>query len=240
LVLGLARVPPLGLFVVLSMPALSAGLLQAFRMIAAGQRPASASLFSPLVAGVKTGRLLLLGAVMVVVGIVAVSLMLSGSDSLLDPQLLARIEQGDKQALAELDPALLLRMMAAIAVGVSLTGTLSFMAIPLLWFRDWNLGTALISGIRALFVNWRPFSVLGLGLAVLLIPVALLVAVLFQVAAKAGFLSVLPVGLMLLIVLAFQLVVFGAQFCSFREIYGLDTVSPGVGAGGDKDDQLLA
>lgn len=238
LVLGLARVPLVSFFVIIAMPALSAGLLQAFRMIAAGQRPASTVLFAPLAAGAKTGRLLMLGALMVVVGIVSVSLLLSGSQSTLDPELLVRIEQGDTQALAELDPALLLRMFSSIAVGISLSGTLSFMAIPLLWFHDWKLGAALTSGIRALFVNWRPFTVLGLGLAALLVPVALAVAVLFQTAGTGGVFSLLLVGLMVLVALAFQLLIFGAQYCSFRDIYGLD--APPAGAGSGADDQLLA
>lgn len=238
LVLGLARVPLLGFFVVLAMPALSAGLLQAFRMIAAGQRPTSTVLFAPLAAGPKTGRLLLLGALMVVVGIASVSLLLSGSETLLDPELLTRIEQGDTQALAALDPDVLLRMFSAIAVGVALSGTLSFMAIPLLWFNDWKLGAALISGIRALFVNWRPFTVLGLGLAALLIPMALALAILFQAAGSAGVFSVLLLGLILLLALAFQLLIFATQYCSFRDIYGLD--APLAGGGLDAEDQLLA
>lgn len=238
LVLGLARVPLIGFFIIIAMPALSAGLLQAFNMIAAGQRPASTVLFVPLAAGPKTGRLLLLGALMVVVGIVAVSLLLAGSESTLDPELVARIEQGDTQALAELDPDLLLRIFGAIAVGVSLSGTLSFMAIPLLWFRDWKLGAALISGIRALFVNWRPFTVLGLGLAALLTPVALALAMLFPVAGTGGVFSLLLLGSIVLVALAFQVLVFGVQYCSFRDIYGLDV--PLAGAGSGADDQLLA
>jgi hypothetical protein len=153
--------------------------------------------------------------------------------------LVTRIEQGDAQALADLDPNLLLRMVAAIAVGVALTGTLSFMAIPLLWFHDRKLGEALGSGIRALFINWRPFTVMGLGLAALLVPVAVVVAMLLQVATSAGALSLLWVGLMMLIALAYQLIVFGAQFCSFREIYGLGVPPPGA-PGESQGDQLLA
>jgi hypothetical protein len=239
LIIGLTRIPLLGFFIILAIPALSAGLLQAFRLIETGQRPTSAVLFSPLAAGQKTGRLLMLGALMVGVGIVAVSLVLSGSENLLDPALVTRIEQGDAQALADLDPNLLLRMVAAIAVGVALTGTLSFMAIPLLWFHDRKLGEALGSGIRALFINWRPFTVMGLGLAALLVPVAVVVAMLLQVATSAGALSLLWVGLMMLIALAYQLIVFGAQFCSFREIYGLGVPPPGA-PGESQGDQLLA
>lgn len=239
LIIGLARIPLLGFFIVLAIPALSAGLLQAFRLIETGLRPPSAVLFSPLAAGQKTGRLLMLGAVMVAIGVVSVSLILSGTDALLDPALVTRIEQGDAQALAELDPNLLLRMVAAIAVGVALTGTLSFMAIPLIWFHDQRLGAALGSGIRALLINWRPFTVLGLGLAALLIPVALVVAMLLQVATSAGALSLLLVGVMMLVALAYQLIVFGAQFCSFCEVYGVETFPPGS-PGENQGDQLLA
>ena len=240
LLLGMTRVPMIGLLIVIAMPALSAGLLQAFQLVAAGQRPLTTTLFVPLAAGQRTGRLLGLGVVMFGVGILSVSLLLSGSEGMLDADLLARIEQGDMEALALIDPQLIMRMGIAVAVGVGLTGTLSFMAIPLLWFRGQKLGTALISGMRALLVNWKPFTVLALALAALLIPAALVVAILFQVAGTAGIFSLVLMGLVVLIALAFQLAVFGTQYCSFRDIYGPDAALPEQGADRPDDTQLLA
>lgn len=240
LILGLTRLPLIGLFIVIAMPALSAGLLQAFRLVAAGQRPLTVTLFAPLAAGPRTGRLLLLGVLLFAIGILSVSLLLTGSESMIDPELLARIEQGDMDALAAIDPQLILQIGMAMVVGVSLSGTLSFMAIPLLWFHDQKLSAALISGIKALFLNWRPFTVLALGLAILLVPVVLIVAILFQVAGTAGIFSVVLIGLVMVIALAFQLAIFGTQYCSFRDIYALDSIEPEAGAGDISDSQLLA
>jgi len=241
LILGLARVPVLGLLVVMAMPAFSAGLLQAIGMVSTGQRPSAAVLFAPLLSGQKTGRLLLLGALMFLVGILTVSLMLSGSQNLLDADVLARIEQGDMEAVTALDPTLISRALMAIAVGVSISGTLSFLAIPLLWFGDQKLGAALLGGLRAMLMNWRPFTVLALGLMGLLVPVGIVVALLFQLAGSSGGLSIVLLVAIMLIALVFQLAVFGTQFFSYREIYGLKADDAAGSAGGATGDhQLLA
>jgi len=240
LILGLTRLPVLGLFIIMVMPALSAGLLQAIRQVANGRRPTAGVLFAPLVAGQRTGRLLLLGALMFVVGILSVGLLLSGSESLLDPDLLAQIEQGDMEAVTALDPDLISRVLLAIVVGVSISGTLSFLAIPLLWFGDQKLGMALIGGLRAMFLNWRPFTILAIGLMALLIPVGVAMAVLFQLAGSSGGLSFLLLGGIMLIALIFQLAVFATQFCSYREIYGLDVDAEVSGGDAAGDHQLLA
>jgi len=240
LILGLTRLPVLGLFIIMVMPALSAGLLQAIRQVANGQRPPAGVLFAPLMAGPRTGRLLLLGALMFVIGILCVSLLLSGSESLLDPELLARIEKGDMEAVSALDPDLISRALLAIAAGVSISGTLSFLAIPLLWFGDQKLGSALIGGLRAMLLNWRPFTMLAVGLMALLVPVAAAMAILFQFAGSSGGLSLLLLGGIMLIALMFQLAVFATQFCSFREIYGLDAGVNDSGSQAAGDHQLLA
>ncbi len=240
LILGLTRVPLLGPIIILAIPALSAGVLQAFWLVASGKRFAATVLLAPLLAGAKTGRLMGLGAILFVVAIVSVSLMLSGSQDLLDPEMLARIEGGDVNALGELDPQLLMRFAYAIAVGVGLSATLSYLAIPLVWFRDEKLFASLLDGCRAMIVNWRPFALLSLGLVLLLIPVALLAVLLFQLANSAGPLSFLIGGLVMLVALAFQLVVFGTQFCSFRDIYEIEVVQPGASDSEGSDGQLLA
>jgi hypothetical protein len=240
LILGLARVPLLGLIIILAVPALSAGVLQAFWLVAAGKRAPASVLLAPLLAGAKTGRFLAMGAVLFAVAIMSVSVVLSGSQDLLSPELLARIEQGDVNAVSELDPEVLLRFAYAVAVGIGLSGTLSYLAIPLVWFRDEKLFASLLGGCKAMVLNWRPFTMLALGLVLLLIPVALLIAMLFQLVGSSGNLSILIAGLTMLIALAFQLVVFGTQFCSFREIYDLEVQSPEAVSGEGSDGQLLA
>jgi hypothetical protein len=250
LILGLAQIPVLGLFIVLAMPAFSAGLLHGFQLVSVGQVPSPNILFMPLTSNPRTGRLLALGALMFVTGILCMTLMLSGTENFLDAELLARIEQGDLDALASIDPSVISRMILAVLVGVSVSGTLGYFAIPLIWFRHEKMTTAVITGLKALFINWKPFTLLALGLMALLIPVALVVGFLYQTSSSAGGLSFVLLGLVMLITLGFQLAIFGTQFCSFRDIFGQDDETepgleqdddgPGQDSKGGDDGQLLA
>lgn len=238
IMMGLTQVPLVGFLLILSVPALSAGMLQAFRVTASGGRPAPAVLFSPLFSGSHTGRLLTLGALMFAVGILTASLFLSGSEAVFDPDLLARIEQGDIEALSVLDQGSLHRLVIAFLIGISVSGTLSYMTIPLVWFHDRKLGAALAHGLRALYVNWKPFLLLGLGMAAVLVPVVLLAGLLVALAGSAGILSVILMGLVMMLLLAFQLILFGTQYCAFCDIFGLESES--APPTGTDDSQLLA
>lgn len=221
IMMGLTQVPLVGLLLVFSVPALSAGVLQAFHVCSEGGRPAPALLFSALISGSHTGRLLTLGALMFAVGILTASFFLSGNEALLDPDMLARIEQGDIEALSTLDQGALHRMVIAFLIGISVSGTLSYMTIPLIWFHDRKLVAALVDGLRVLFTNWKPFLMLGLSMAAVLVPLALLAGILIGLAGSAGLLSVILMGLVMILLLAFQLMLFGTQYCAFRDIFGL-------------------
>lgn len=218
-VLGLSQVPLLGLFIILAVPALTAGLLQAFQLADAGQPPPPSVLFAGLASSPRTGRLLALGALLFGVGIVTVSAMLSVGGAL-DTDTVARIEQGNLEALAQLDPLFLWQVALALAAAVSVTGLLSFLTIPLIWFSGAGVGSALATGLRAMLVNWKAFLVLSLGLAALLVPVALVVGLLFRAAGPSIGGSLLVLLLIMLILLLFQLVVFGTQYCAHRAIFG--------------------
>ena len=85
LVLGLTQLPLVGLLIILSVPALNAGLLEAFHVTARDGRPELRLLFRPLASGVHVGRLFAMGALVFAVGVLSISVMLSGSEELLDP-----------------------------------------------------------------------------------------------------------------------------------------------------------
>ena len=238
LVMGLTQIPLLGFFLLISVPALTAGLLQAFLVTAEGGQPTLNLLVRPLISGSHSARLLILGALIFVVGVMTVALILPSSETLMDQELLSRIEQGDVEALGALDQGALRTMVMAFLIGISVSGTLSYMTIPLIWFHDRKLGAALAAGLRALFSNWKPFLVLGLGLAALLIPVSLVAALLFTVAGSAGAFSIVVMGLVMMLILAFQLILFGTQFCAFRDIFGIQSQEPDSSAG--DSGQLLA
>jgi hypothetical protein len=236
--MGLTQLPLIGFLLIISVPALSAGLLQAFLVTAEGGRPSPHLLFLPLMSGARTIRMLAMGALMFIVGILTVSLVLSGNEAMLDPELLSRIEQGDVEALSSLDPAILQSMVFAFLIGISVSGTLSYMTIPLMWFHDHKLGSALALGLRALFVNWKPFLLLGLGLAGVMFPVVMAAGFLFIWAGSAGALSIVMLGLVMILLLAFQLILFGTQYCAFRDIFGME--SRQTGSDQSDDSQLVA
>lgn len=227
IVLGLTQLPLIGLLIVISVPGLGAGLLEAFHLTARGQRPDLRTLFRPLASGAHNGRLLAMGALVFAIGVVSMSLLLSGSEELMDPALVEQIEQGDLDAIASLNQASLARMALAFLVGVAVSGTLSYFAIPLIWFREYKLGVALLAGLRALVVNWLPFLALSLGLAVMFVPVVVISGMLFSVVASGGFVSAIVMGLIMVLLLLFQLLLFGTQYCAFRDIFGVpDSSTP--------------
>jgi hypothetical protein len=237
LILGLTQLPLIGLLIVLSVPGLTAGLLEAFHVTSRGGRPALGLLFTPLTSGRHAGRLFAMGALVFVIGVLCISLMLSGSEQLMDPALLERIEQGDIEAMTSLNQESLGRMVLAFMLGVGISGTLSYFTVPLIWFRDRKLGAALGTGLRALVVNWQPFLVLGLGLFLLFVPLAVMSGVLFTFVGAGGLISTLVMGGVMLLLLLFQMMLFGTQFCAFQDIFGLPD-EPEAPAG--DDGQLVA
>ena len=58
-----------------------------------------------------------------------------------------------------------------------------------------------------------------LGLAALLVPVSIVMSVLFQISGQSGIMSFFLLGIIMLIALAFQLLIFGVQYCAFREVF---------------------
>lgn len=240
LILGLTQVPLLGLLVILAVPGFNAGVLQAFHVAAQGARPALSTLFGPLASSRHSGRLLGMGAVVFVVGLVTMSVLLAGNELVQDPDLLSRIEQGDVDALAQIDLETVGDMILALAIGIAISGTLSYFTIPLIWFRDRKLWPAIGEGLRAMVVNWKPFLLLGLGLTILVIPVSVVAGLLYSMAGGGGAVAVIVMGLVLVLVLLFQLVLFGTQYCAYRDIFGIGESAPPPPAGPNDDGKFLA
>lgn len=223
--LSLVQVPLLGIFVVLSVPALTAGILEAFHRAAGGQAPAPASLFAALGSGRHLGRFFAMGGLIIAISIVCVSFVL-GSISEVDEALLLRVQQGDMAALEEIDPSFMMRLAAAFAISVAIGGTLTFFSVPLVWFRDFRLGPALGQGTRALLANWKPLLVLGLGLLLVLLPMFLMMMLFMQLTLFGPLAGTIGMGMVMVLLLLFQLLLFGTQYCAFREVYGLQADRP--------------
>jgi hypothetical protein len=247
-IISLTQLQLIGFLVVLSMPGLTAGMLEALRQVSRGGPAAPYCLFIPLTSARHVGRLLLLGGIVFIAGATSIMLMLSGGEATVDPGILERIEGGDASALQEIDPAAVQRLLAALLVGVAVSGTLSFFSIPLIWFRDLPLGTALKTGISALIANWKAFAVLALGLLAIAAPITVVLS--FLVTAGPG--SSIAVLGMFLLLLGFQLVLFSSQYCSFLDIFpdqretgtnaeaGMDDKPNDGNGGGDDSGQLIA
>lgn len=240
IILGLVQVPLLGILIVLSIPGLSAGILEAFHVTGKGARPALYLLFLPLAAGDRRGRLFALGALIFAIGILCISLMIGNSMSGIDEAQLLRLQQGDMEVLYEIDPLFITRLMTAFLLSVAIGGTITFFAIPLIWFRNGRLWASIGEGMRALVANWKSMLVLGGVLAVVFVPVSMLTGLLLQVSATGGVVSYITTLLMMILLLMFQLLLFGTQYCAFRQIFPFEeSQQEEVPPPGD-DSQLVA
>ena len=232
LILSLTQIPLLGVLVVLAVPALSAGILEAFHVSGQGRLPAVSLLFKPLMSPPRSGRLMGLGALVFLVAVLSISVLMPPGSEAPDPELMNRIQQGDMEAMAQLDPNYLRRMAIALMIGIAISGTMSYFTIPLIWFQGQKLTPALTAGLRALVRNWKAFLVLALGLALASLPVAIIVGILFSMSGSGGLVSALVMGMIMLLVLLYQMLLFGSQYCAFRDLF-----DPGDNRSRDQDDQ---
>lgn len=231
---GFSQAGLLGIFFVLAIPALTAGVLQALHITAGGGMPAVMTLFSAFQSSRKLLRLFMLGFVMLSAGFMAAGAAMSGAIESLDPEIMAALERGDIRALQSADPEVIQRLAASVLLGLAVSGVLAFFTIPLLWFTDLPLGRALVSGLGAIVANLPAFLLLVLGLVALAMPVGLLLSLLLSLAAGSTVMTLL----MLLVIVTYQLVFLGAQYCAFKGIFGID---PGQAPGPPREeDQLLA
>ncbi|MGA9574443.1 MAG: BPSS1780 family membrane protein [Lysobacterales bacterium] len=236
-ILSFSQTGALGLVVILCLPLLSAGLLHAFFLVENGGKPMVAVLFMPFTSKGSLGALLLLGGVAMALALLVVSLALAGQVLNIDPDIIVRIEQGDLDALQLIDPQVIESAVISMAMGAAISGTVTYFAVPLIWFRKCSMGIALVTGLKALGRNWKPLLVIGLMLGVLAVPIILLFAFFYLSALSEGTASSWLAFLLLLIGPLFQLLLFGSQYLAFRDIFGLDDVAFPVEK---KNDQLVA
>jgi len=235
--LSFSQAGSLGLLVILCLPILSAGMLHAFYTVERGGKPTLGILLTPFTSTKMLSTMLLLGAVVMIVGFLAITLIMSGQVMSIDAEVLSRLEQGDLEALQDIDPQIMQNAIFAMAIGAAISGSVTYFAVPLIWFRKQPMGSAIIVGLRALAQNWRPLLVIGLVLGLLAVPIGLLFASFYLSALSGGTASPLLAFLILLLGPMFQLLLFGTQYLAFRDIFMLDIDD---GTADTKDDQLLA
>lgn len=223
--LSFAQAGMLGLVVLLCLPVLSAGILHSLHCAALGQKPLLAMLFVGFSSFRSLSKLLLLGAVVMVIGLLVVTIAMSGQVMNLDPDLLARIEQGDLEAIQSIDPQVIKNAMFAMLIGAAISGTLTYFAVPLIWFKQATVGQSILLGLAAMAKNWKPLLVLGLLLGLLAMPLGLLFGIFYFAALQGGAVSSVMAFLILLFGPLFQLLVFSTQYVAFRDIFRLETKS---------------
>lgn len=236
--LSFSQADLLGLLVVMCLPVLSAGMLHAFYLVEKGQTPILAVLFMPFTVKHTVSRLLMLGGVVLVLGLLLVSMFMAGQVMEIDPQLLNRIEQGDLDALQHIDPATMEKSLLAMALAAAVSGVLTYFSVPLIWFRKQPMGQAVLLGLKALGRNWKPLLLIGVLLGLLAAPIAMLVGYFYVSALTGGNPSTLLAVVLLVLGPFFQLLLFGTQYMAFRDIFGLDEDREGVGT--PSADQLVA
>jgi uncharacterized membrane protein len=237
-ILSFSQAGVLGLLAILCLPVLSAGMLQAFFLVERGEKPMLAVLFMPFTAKKSAGQLLLLGAVVMALALLVVSLVLAGQVVDIDPEIISRVEQGDLDALQFVDPQIIESAILSMALGAAISGCLTYFSVPLIWFRKQGMGSALIIGLKALGRNWKPLLLIGLLLAIMAVPIVLLLASFYLSALGGGVASSVLALLLLLFGPMFQLFVFGTQYLAFRDIFGMDKATADHGK--TTGDQLVA
>jgi len=237
--LNFSQAGALGLLVILILPVLSAGMLHAFHIVEGGERPVIATLFMPFTSKKALSKLLLLGGLVMVLGFLIIAMIMSGQVMNVDADVLSRIEQGDLDALQLIDTNVMGNAVFAMVIGAAISGSVSYFAVPLIWFKKQAMGTAIRLGLIALARNWRPLLVIGTLLGLLAVPLGLLFGSFFYLSElSAGTASPILSILKLLLGAIFQLLLFGTQYLAFRDIFGLG--SKAVSGDDSEDDQLVA
>lgn len=233
----------LGLLFVVAVPALTAGMLQAVHLAAAGERPSALTLFAAFQGSGRLLRLFVVGALTVLATLMVVFFFVAGSLSNLDPALAERIQAGDQSAVLELDPNIVRNVLLATVTGLLLGLALSFFAVPLIWFQQRTVGDALVTGIVALFREVKALTALGIGLAAIGLPVGLLALAITTAQLTSESPNVLLTVVLMIAVVVYQVLAFTAQYVAFRDVFidtGAGSGSPGSEDDPDGDDQLVA
>lgn len=236
--LSVSQADLLGLIVVMCLPVLSAGMLHAFHLVEAGEKPMLAVLFMPFTVKNTVSRLLILGGVVLVLGLLLVSLFMAGQVMDIDPELLTRIEQGDLDALQHIDPTTMEQSLLAMALAAAFSGMLTYFSVPLIWFRRQAVGRSILLGLQAMGRNWKPLLLIGVLLGLLLVPIVILLGYFYLSAFTGGNPSILMALVLLVLGPLFQLLLFGTQYLAFRDIFGLDESFVKVDK--NNSDQLVA
>ncbi|MFP4208143.1 MAG: BPSS1780 family membrane protein [Wenzhouxiangella sp.] len=208
-------------------PLLSAGVMLAFDRLGERQLPPPATLFSAWNDPLRRSRLLMLGVFGMFGGLAAAVVLVTWlSNQIGADRLEAAVQSPEAMAEALAGASLGGGLLLSGAVMLLVLAALYF-AVPLVMFGRAQVIPALSASLRAVVSNWAAFAgfalaafgvVFGLFIIVLLVSSVLTLAL----GTPGGFLVQL---IILVTVMLFQVLMTGAQYLAFSQIFGW---SPGL------------
>lgn len=208
-------------------PMLTAGVMLAFDRLGEGKAPPPSTLFAAWADPVRRSRLLMLGVFGMIGGLMAALVLVSWLSSQLGAdQLEAAVRSPEAMAEALAGASLSGGLLMSGAVMALVLGALYF-AVPLVMFGRAAVLSALVTSLRAVLRNWIAFAgfvLTALGVAIGLFIVLLLVSSVLTLA-LGTFGNFFVQVIVLLSVMLFQVLMTGAQYLAFSQVFGW---SPGL------------
>lgn len=230
LAISLVQVVPLigTLALMLISPALTAGMLNVFRAVQQRRTPGMETVLAGLTDGRSRRALLLLGTFFIIGLFAAIGALSAWLAPQMDMQALTEF-LNDPEAMNNNPEQLLVLFqgvnvfgglaLATVVMALVLGGL--YFAVPLVFFWNWPVLTALIWSLRALAINWLAF--LGFGLVV--VGVFLLAGIAFAIVSGILSLALGNAGVFLVQLLSMalslflQLLVAAAQWRAFVQVF---------------------
>lgn len=230
LAISLVQVVPLigTLALMLISPALTAGMLNVFRAVQQRRTPGMETVLAGLTDGRSRRALLLLGTFFIIGLFAAIGALSAWLAPQMDMQALTEF-LNDPEAMNNNPEQLLVLFqgvnvfgglaLATVVMALVLGGL--YFAVPLVFFWNWPVLTALIWSLRALAINWLAF--LGFGLVV--VGVFLLAGITFAIISGILSLALGNAGVFLVQLLSMalslflQLLVAAAQWRAFVQVF---------------------
>jgi len=233
LAISLIQIVPLigTLALMLISPALTAGMLNVFRAVQQHETPGIETVLAGLADGSRRGSLLVLGGFLIIGLFVAIGALGVWLAPQMDMQALTEF-LNDPEAMNNNPERLMVLfdgvnvfgglVIAALVMALVLGGL--YFAVPLVFFWNWPVFTALLWSLRAMLVNWLAF--LGFGLVV--VGVFLLAGITFAIISGIVSLALGNAGVFIVQLLSMalslflQLLVAAAQWRSFVQVFPAD------------------
>lgn len=202
-------------------PLLTAGVLKSYAMVSAGSRPAPSELLAAWQDPRRRGALLLVGLWGICGSLIAVSILAVWLGAQLEPEQL-EAAMGSPEALAQaLSEVSLGSGLLVSAVVMALVLATMYFAIPLIMFGPVPILSSLATSLKAVLVNWAAFLGFGLAAILLIIGLGLILVLLLSLLniALGAASQVISQVLILLMTMFVQMVMAGAQFVAFRDVF---------------------